>query len=310
MDGGFDNWRDQYPVYTKSDGTLKRNEPKDQLDQMVINYKRACLMLDYPDLSPPRPSSQQPRVATAINGVVPADIQNQPLKHLPNATVIRAEDVDVQSAKRMETTFSAHDSAVSTSSVKEAPSAPRSSAAASSVTVSPKAAGDGDMSAITSPPLSTNQKSTGPVAPTQQAPSRLSPVETSKHDPGVAQPVASGYHPSVSVGPPPSVPPRLPMVDRSNKPNQHYDAAQESRIEAVRIAPVSKTNAHPSQPRLPDRSTKPVLVSIDKEQQLLDIYNSMCDSTEGSSNRRSSPRPGYTGLYNMGNTCFMNATLQ
>ncbi|KAK6014749.1 hypothetical protein OSTOST_19861, partial [Ostertagia ostertagi] len=68
MDGGFDNWRDQYPVYTKSDGTLKRNEPKDQLDQMVINYKRACLMLDYPDLSPPRPSSQQPRVATAING--------------------------------------------------------------------------------------------------------------------------------------------------------------------------------------------------------------------------------------------------
>ncbi|PIO70754.1 ubiquitinyl hydrolase 1 [Teladorsagia circumcincta] len=220
MDGGFDNWRDQYPVYTKSDGTLKRTEPKDQLDQMVINYKRACLMLDYPDLSPPRPSFKQPRVVTAINGVLPGEMQNQSLKHVPNATVIRAEDVDVQGGKRMETTFSAHDSAVSTSSVKGTPSAPQSSTAASSVTVSPKAGGDGDLSAITSPPPSINQKSTGPVAPTPPAPSRVSPVETLKHDPGVAQPVASGYHPSVSVGPPPSVPPRLPMVDRSNKPNQ------------------------------------------------------------------------------------------
>ncbi|KAK6034671.1 hypothetical protein COOONC_27825 [Cooperia oncophora] len=312
MDGGFDNWRDQYPMYTKGDGTLKRPEPKDQLDHMVINYKRACLMLDYPDLSPPRPSAQQPRVAPTVNGLKPTDEKNQSLKHVPNATVIRTDDVDVQNAKRMETTFSAHDSAISTSSIKSTPVAPQSSAAATSVTVSPKVAGDGDTSTTTSQPPSTSQKSAGQTAPTPPAPSLQSPAESSKHDSGVDQPVASGYHPSVTVGPPPSVPSRMPMVDRSNKPNQQYDTAQESRLEAVHIAPLSKINAHPSQPRLPlpDRSTKPVLISIDQEQQLLDIYNSMCDSTEGSSNRRGTPRPGYTGLYNMGNTCFMNATLQ
>ncbi|KAK5976276.1 Ubiquitin carboxyl-terminal hydrolase [Trichostrongylus colubriformis] len=314
MDGGFDNWRDQYPVYTRIGGHLKRTEPKDQLDHMIINYKKACLMLDYPDLSPPRPPPiQKPPIVPTINGIIPTDIQYQSLKHVPNATMIRSADVDAQNAKRMETTFSAHDSAVSTSSIKSPSSAPQGSIAPTSVTISPKAAGDGEVSAAaTSQPRSNDQKSGGPIAPTLAAPSRQSPVETSKHDPGVSQPVASGYHPSVEVGPLPAAPPRMPMVDRSNKPNQQFDAAQEGRLEAIHISPVSKTNAHPSQPRLPlpDRSTKPVLISIDQEQQLLDIYNSMCDSTEGSSNRRGSPRPGYTGLYNMGNTCFMNATLQ
>ncbi|KAJ1374178.1 hypothetical protein KIN20_036803 [Parelaphostrongylus tenuis] len=58
MNGGFDNWRDQYPTYTRCNGTLKRNEPRDQLDHMVNNYKKACLMLDYPDLSPQRTAQQ------------------------------------------------------------------------------------------------------------------------------------------------------------------------------------------------------------------------------------------------------------
>uniref|UniRef100_A0A0K0DEP3 ubiquitinyl hydrolase 1 n=1 Tax=Angiostrongylus cantonensis TaxID=6313 RepID=A0A0K0DEP3_ANGCA len=44
MDGGFDNWRDQYPVYTRCNGTLKRNEPRDQLDHMVNNYKKGIFV--------------------------------------------------------------------------------------------------------------------------------------------------------------------------------------------------------------------------------------------------------------------------
>ncbi|XGW03612.1 hypothetical protein V3C99_015079 [Haemonchus contortus] len=225
--------------------------------------------------------------------------------------MIRAQEVDVESTKRMETTFSAYDSAVSTSSINDTPLLPQSSAAGTSVLpslpVSLKSAGDSELQ----PPSSIQKNIVPPSVPT---PPSQQPSEISKRDPCVGQPIASGYHPSVTVGSHPSMPPRMPMVDRSNKPNQQYDTAQESKIEPVRITSVSvpKSNAHLAQPRLPlpDRSTKPVLISIDQEQQLLDIYNSMCDSTEGSSNRRGNPKPGYTGLYNMGNTCFMNATLQ
>ncbi|VDL71704.1 unnamed protein product [Nippostrongylus brasiliensis] len=247
MDGGFDNWRDQYPVYTRTDGTLKRSEPKDQLDHMVNNYKKACLMLDYPDISPSFPSVHQPRGAVTRD-VVGQNLPNHLPSQVPNAVFKRGSNGDEAVPNRVETTFSAHDSAVSTSTASDTTRAvPRNNVApfpagsSVSVTSSTTINGAPKMSAGVEPSV---QKTT--VMPPEAAPSsqhsRPSPFETARRDATTnGHPVASGYHPSVSVPPPSSTGARLPMVDRSNKPGQ---------------------------------------------------------------------RPGYTGLYNMGNTCFMNATLQ
>ncbi|KAK6754225.1 hypothetical protein RB195_013305 [Necator americanus] len=312
MDGGFDNWRDQYPMYTRSDGTLKRNEPRDQLDHMVSNYKKACLMLDYPDLSskgprpqePPRVPLRQPNGGPIANGVL----------EFPTRLVkpdVREDSAGVlNESKRLETTFSANDSAVSTSSIKEiTPSESLTNIPDSSVPSNVI----GSLGAQPAVAVGKQVKDVSahgtqlPVIPPR-------PSRSTSSDRTTGPPVASGYHPSVTVGPVPPSGVRQPMVDRSNKPHQPYEvtSAPINKPNFAQPPPAALSNAVPLHPRLPlpDRSTKPVLISIDQEQQLLDIYNSMCDSTEGSSSRRGNPRPGYTGLYNMGNTCFMNATLQ
>ncbi|ETN78832.1 ubiquitinyl hydrolase 1 [Necator americanus] len=214
MDGGFDNWRDQYPMYTRSDGTLKRNEPRDQLDHMVSNYKKACLMLDYPDLSSKGPRPQEP------------------------------------------------------------------------------------------PRVPLRQPNGGPIANgVLEFPTRVVKPDMSLH---MGHNYQSFHHgPLVRL---------LLIVPQGHLLHPPYEvtSAPINKPNFAQPPPAALSNAVPLHPRLPlpDRSTKPVLISIDQEQQLLDIYNSMCDSTEGSSSRRGNPRPGYTGLYNMGNTCFMNATLQ
>ncbi|KAL6740991.1 hypothetical protein Aduo_014290 [Ancylostoma duodenale] len=329
MDGGFDNWRDQYPMYTRSDGTLKRNEPRDQLDHMVSNYKKACLMLDYPDLSPLRARPQEaarappakPNGAPKTNGAV--EVPN----HLIKPEVKGGDASAVNGPKRLETTFSANDSAISTSSVKG--TVPHSSWTTVAGTSTPAVVASNANPPATAqppPPLKSTDLSAN-ATPLPNVPPRPSHMRSTSSEHAGGPPVASGYHPSVTVGPTPPSATRQPMVDRSNKPNQQYEPAAVQVNGPTTFAqpppPVLGlvpclllfkrfSNAIPLHPRLPlpDRSTKPVLISIDQEQQLLDIYNSMCDSTEGSSSRRGNPRPGYTGLYNMGNTCFMNATLQ
>ncbi|KAE9421655.1 hypothetical protein Angca_006365 [Angiostrongylus cantonensis] len=214
MDGGFDNWRDQYPVYTRCNGTLKRNEPRDQLDHMVNNYKKACLMLDYPDLSPQQ-SVQQFHDTPAVNESVTVGAPKRDLK---------------------------------------------------------KVSGTAEVFALLSMLC-------------------VLIIQCLHHLRHLNRRSTSNYFIRIPTSP-------LPLVI--------------SIINFFTSESRQTCNAVLPQPRLPlpDRSTKPILMSIDQEQQLLDIYNSMCNSTEGSVNRCGNPRPGYTGLYNMGNTCFMNATLQ
>ncbi|CAJ0591137.1 unnamed protein product [Cylicocyclus nassatus] len=316
MDGGFDNWRDQYPMYTKIDGTLKRLEPRDQLDHMVSNYKKACLMLDYPDLSPQKPRPQEPprlpphaNGAPKVNGF--AETPNHLIKPEPKG---KPEVVNGAKPKQVETTFSASNSAISTASIRkgEVSPVPRPNDVPrpeveeriTATIVAPAAAQP-------PPPPQKPAGISANAAPLPNIPPRPSHMRSPPPEHGDGPPVASGFHPSVTVGPTP--PPRLPMVDRSNKPQVTEEfTAHIIKPDSAQTRHAAKTNALQPRLPLPDRSTKPVLMSIDQGQQLLDIYNSMfvSTSTEGSSSRRGNPRPGCTGLYNMGNTCFMNATLQ
>ncbi|KJH43181.1 ubiquitinyl hydrolase 1 [Dictyocaulus viviparus] len=300
MDGGFDNWRDQYPMYIRSNGTLKRNEPKDQLDHMHTGL--ACLLLDYPDLSPQhcsqQPASTTSQAASAVNRSA-IEVPKHEMKPAFVKTEIKAVN-DAFRSKRIETTFSANDSEVSSFSNVDDHKVSLECVAASNNSQTVE-------SSSLSQPLSIPQNISGAHQLVSSPSLPTKPLHNGQlFGPDNNKPVASGYHPSVDVVQR-SFPARSPMIDRSNKPLQLHETNA-----VCEYKQVVSNNAIPTKRRLPllDRSTKPVLISIDQEQQLLDIYNSMCDSTEGSSNRRGMPRPGYTGLYNMGNTCFMNATLQ
>uniref|UniRef100_A0A1I7XN32 Ubiquitin carboxyl-terminal hydrolase n=1 Tax=Heterorhabditis bacteriophora TaxID=37862 RepID=A0A1I7XN32_HETBA len=272
MDGGFENWRDQYPVYTRSDSSIKRNEPKDMLDQMVSNYKKARLVFEYPDLSPqkfvPELSKLGNGMTNVIENISKVSLAAGIVSNSVQNGISDNSGVTSVPVTRTETTFPV-DSNNSVSSVEEH---------------------SNDSSRATGPLSSVSPKTNG-VASTD--------ILSTSPKPYASKETTIGF--GATINGDGSLLSRIPAVDRTNKPIQN--TARPTFMATPRSALGSGVPQ-------PDRSTKPCLMSVDQEHQLLKIYSQMTESIEESSIQRGNPRPGYTGLYNMGNTCFMNATLQ
>lgn len=116
--------------------------------------------------------------------------------------------------------------------------------------------------------------------------------------------------------PPQPPPPVFPIPDRTSKPHTMPERPADpspTRGEARQNGGVDL-----KRPPLLDRATKPTNAVISRrkeyEAQLLSIYDQMTMAIDRHIDDRTRGRgtgvPGAVGLYNMGNTCFMSATLQ
>ncbi|CAL2047811.1 unnamed protein product [Caenorhabditis brenneri] len=112
---------------------------------------------------------------------------------------------------------------------------------------------------------------------------------------------------------PPQPPaPVFPVPDRASKPMTLPERPVDP--SPTRADPRQNGGGDFKKPPVLDRGTKPTNAVVTKEQEvtILSIYDQMKMAIERSIDSRGhgSGSPGAVGLYNMGNTCFMSATLQ
>uniref|UniRef100_A0A158PSV7 ubiquitinyl hydrolase 1 n=1 Tax=Brugia timori TaxID=42155 RepID=A0A158PSV7_9BILA len=109
---------------------------------------------------------------------------------------------------------------------------------------------------------------------------------------------------------------QLPVIDRSKKPLSEKKPLLKSlfhlnRLQRCLVVQNYTVQGYSKQtavniPTVPDRLLKPQLCPSDGSHQLLHLYESMTNILSLCALSRSC-NPGYTGLYNLGNTCFMNS---
>uniref|UniRef100_A0A8R1HQZ5 Ubiquitin carboxyl-terminal hydrolase n=1 Tax=Caenorhabditis japonica TaxID=281687 RepID=A0A8R1HQZ5_CAEJA len=122
------------------------------------------------------------------------------------------------------------------------------------------------------------------------------------------RPTAFNATPKPPQQPPPAKHPLHPP-DRSSKP---YTMPERPTLLIKKDSSRQNGGGDLKRPPLLDRNTKPFNQAVTREYegQLFSIYHQMVNAIERCSRKANSPLPGATGLYNMGNTCFMSATLQ
>ncbi|CAD6186862.1 unnamed protein product [Caenorhabditis auriculariae] len=298
MEGGYAMWRLQYPTYTfnLAPSTLSAR-PIDDLDDAVQKYKRD----------------------ESLNTIVYPDLFNLQIKEKSNVlTEKKAVNQGNDNQTRTETTFYA-DGVGQVVFPARGPSLPNSN----NVKI------DGQSPAVIPPRPTAAELNAVPHLPHRNG-------QLNSEDSILKQKAVSTESIINDVGP---VAP--PSVDRANKPPLTVQSQNPPGSFGIPLQPGlgklpklnggEKTNGFsqtpPTLPNMPpvqqsvpfkptpqppqlDRGTKPPLVTPEREASLLKIYEQMRLALAQSPSRHGHPMPGHTGLYNMGNTCFMSATLQ
>uniref|UniRef100_A0AAF5PTQ7 Ubiquitin carboxyl-terminal hydrolase n=2 Tax=Wuchereria bancrofti TaxID=6293 RepID=A0AAF5PTQ7_WUCBA len=283
LKGGFENWRLYYPMHTSTKFAMRRKfvdiANRTEFARAVAEYKKGFGIdsLEYPQLLP--------MVYSKASGL------SMPYSSVSDSVVHHMGQSSSYSSVLMETSDIADESSLSPLGsvllpknelldvrIDAADTANDSSAMRNS-----------NVTEVTVPPTSRNV--------TRNSNSQVDVPTVQSHQP--------------------------PVIDRSKKPLSELSAFKEKAF-SEKAFPIKSTQtmfggaklygASSKQtavniPTVPDRLLKPQLLPSDGSHQLLHLYESMTNILSLCALSRSC-NPGYTGLYNLGNTCFMNSVLQ